>query len=90
MKAELITTGKELIELIGLGFEDALQIKSASLGQLEIRALDSIGFDNPNEREIVADSGLSMYELTMALGKLDLEGLIERANGGWRRRRSTV
>jgi DNA processing protein len=90
MKAELITTGKELIELIGLGFEDAPQIKSASLGQLEIRALDSIGFDNPNEREIVADSGLSMHELTMALGKLDLEGLIERANGGWRRRRSTV
>ncbi|MFM6981073.1 MAG: hypothetical protein ACKOWE_06700 [Micrococcales bacterium] len=60
------------------------------MGQLEVRALDAIGFDNPSESEIVADSGMSMHELTMALGNLDLDGLIERANGGWRRRRSTV
>jgi DNA processing protein len=90
MKAELITSGRELIELIGLSFDEADQIKRAGLGQLEVRAFDAIGFDNPNEREISADSGLSLHELTMALGNLDLEGLIERANGGWRRRRSTV
>lgn len=90
MKAELITNGKELIELVGLSFDEVDQIKRAGLGQLEVRALDAIGFDNPSEREIVADSGLSVHELTMALGNLDLEGLIERANGGWRRRRSTV
>jgi DNA processing protein len=90
LKAELITSGKELIELVGLNFDDDERIARAGLGQLEIRALDSIGFDNPSEREIIADSGLSVHELTMALGALDLEGLIERANGGWRRRRSTV
>ncbi len=90
MKAELISSGKDLIELVGLSFEEADQFKRAGLGQLEVRALDAIGFDSPNEREIIADSGLSMHELTMALGNLDLEGLIERANGGWRRRRSTV
>ncbi len=89
-KAELISSGSELLELVGISHSPTTQSSLAGLGAFETRALDSIGFDNPTDAEILADSGLTPRELATALGALDMVGLIERKKGGWQRRQTKV
>lgn len=89
-KAEVITSAAEVLDLVGLGAAAKGDSTISGLGPYETRALDSIGYDNPSEAEILADSGLTAKELSLAIGSLETAGIIERKSGGWKRTQTTV
>lgn len=86
---QLIVDAKHLIENLG-GPAAPSAAQLASLGALETRALDAIGFGECEVNDICLTAGLTSSEAKIALGSLELEGLVVRQNGRWRRTQTTV
>jgi DNA processing protein len=85
--AKLIQNGSDLKELLGHQLDLPL-FEMTSLSPNEVRALDAIGFHSSTFLEIQRNSGLASFELSSALGALELQGHIARVHAAWRRIRT--
>jgi DNA processing protein len=88
--ADLIQGPADLLEMAG--FSDLQQdFEMASLGALETRALDAVGFSPMGTGEIAKLAGLTANEARFALATLQLSGLLIQQGSKWiRAARSTV
>lgn len=88
--AELIQSPADLLEMAGFA-NLQLNQELASLGALETRALDAVGFSPMSTGEIAHLAGLTMNEVKFALATLQLSGLLFQQGSNWiRAGRSTV
>lgn len=80
-KAVLISTPRDLAELLGKRryFEEAFD----SLGNWEIRVLDSLGASAGTVEEVSKTAGLTTFETKTGLRKLAALGLVIRTSNGW-------
>jgi DNA processing protein len=91
LRATLIADGADLLELLSETVPAKLrELQLPGLGAFETRALDAIGFNLLSLDDICADSGLTRDEARMALGSLELDGLVSRSSEGWRRSQTTL
>jgi hypothetical protein len=76
---------RDLIELAG--FAQVELAETASLGELELRALDALTGRFQEQSVIAKRAGTTGIELAVALGGLEMTGRVERnAQGSWRKR----
>lgn len=80
---QLLARPQQILELAGLGLQVPLQLES--LGRLEKRALDAFGHRALEAWEVQRLSGLTVKENQIALGSLELLGLIERVGTSYSR-----
>jgi DNA processing protein len=83
LKAELITSGADVLELMGVNAEDEQLL--VGLGALETRVLDVIGFGEAGFAQICLEAGLTRDEARMGLSGLSLRGVVEQKADGWSR-----
>ena len=82
-QVHLLARPQQLLELAGLGFD--LSLQADSLGRLEKRALDAIGHLPMQAWQVQRLSGLTVKELQIALGSLEILGLVERVGTSYAR-----
>ena len=87
-RATLIVDAKDLIHQLSGRMQT--QPTLSGLGSLEIRALDAIGFGSLELAEICSAAGLTRDEARIALGSLELDGLVVRRNNAWVKQQTTV
>jgi len=79
----ILARPQQVLELAGIrGF---MPLPEAGLGKLETRALDCFGSAELQSWEVQRLSGLTVRETQIALGSLELLGLLERSGSGYRR-----
>lgn len=88
-RAELLVDGRDLVVQLGESF-DSGPSQLSGLGALETRALDAIGFASMELSEICNSAGLTRDEARIALGSLELDGIVVRRANAWVRERITV
>jgi len=82
---ELVTDPQCLPQLIRNSLDDFQDSLPAGMGALETRALDAFAAGENQLHQILRESGLTQKEGYLALGSLELLGLIERFGSGYRR-----
>ena len=80
---KLLARPQDVLKLLGAGVPDALTVKG--LGALESRALDTFGLTAIEAWEVQRLAGLTTRETQIALGSLEMQGLVERLGTGYRR-----
>jgi len=83
LAVEVLTSPEDALELIGLGGQ-AFELRSA-LGPLETRALDAFGRRTLTLLDVQRIAGLTFNEAQLAVGRLELEGYLERQFNGYRK-----
>lgn len=80
----LLTSAQDAIALVtGSWTQDELE--DQPIGPLETRALDAMSRSQIQESEIATKAGLTVRELIIALGRLQLLGLVAQGERGWRK-----
>jgi DNA processing protein len=87
-RAHLIGDAKDLAQQ--LSGRMLTQPTLSGLGSLETRALDAIGFGSLELAEICTEAGLTRDEARIALGSLELDGLVVRRSNAWVKQQTTV
>lgn len=80
---KILARPQQLLEIAGLGSN--LDMPDTGLGQFETRALDAFGSGVLQTWEIQRLSGLTVHETQIALGSLELLGLVSRSGTGYLR-----
>jgi DNA processing protein len=88
LRAKLIVDAKDLMHQ--LSGRMLTQPTLSGLGSLEIRALDAIGFGSLELAEVCSAAGLTRDEARIALGSLELDGLVVRRSNAWVKQQTTV
>lgn len=81
--AELVQSSNDFLEISGLK-ELGHGNQALTLGALETRALDAIGFEELTAPEIALSAGLTSSETDFALSALQLFGLVSYQRSRWR------
>lgn len=81
--AELVQGPSDFLEISGLK-EVGQGNQTLTLGALETRALDAIGFEELTAPEIALSAGLTSSETDFALSALKLFGLVSHQRSRWR------
>lgn len=81
--AELVQSSNDFLEISGLK-ELGHGNQALTLGALETRALDAIGFEQLTAPEIALSAGLTSSETDFALSALQLFGLVSYQRSRWR------
>lgn len=87
-EVQLLSKPQDLVELLGIA--RPLELVSPDLGALETRALDSFGKKVLAQADVQRIAGLTRLETQIALGRLELLGLIVRHNQGFKRLSNTL
>ena len=82
---ELVTDPQGLPALLKDPLDVADSPSSAGLGVLETRALDAFVSGENQLNQVLKESGLTAKEGYLALGSLELLGLVERFGSGYRK-----
>lgn len=83
LSVEVLTCPEDALEMIGLSGQ-AFELRSA-LGPLEVRALDAFGRRTLTLLDVQRIAGLTFNEAQLAVGRLELEGYLERQFNGYRK-----
>lgn len=81
---QLLTCAEDTLELIGLESKP-FELRE-SLGKLELRALDAFGRRTLTILDVQRIAGLTFSEAQLALGRLELDGYLERHINGYRKK----
>lgn len=85
---QLVLDSAHFLEKLG---GPAVPLKALeSMGALETRVFDAIGFGAVDVSEICSEAGLTRSEAHIALGSLELDGLVTRTANKWSRAQTTV
>jgi DNA processing protein len=93
--AQVITCEADMLALLGLSTNDEVSLTAApgtgsgavaNLGQEDQALLRSLSSSFTPVHEIAFQSGMSVRQVSDSLLRLEIAGLIEAGNGGYRRR----
>nr|WP_201469653.1 DNA-processing protein DprA [Microbacterium hydrocarbonoxydans] len=88
--ARCVTSAGEVRELWGSTTSAAAGVPEERIDAEQRRLLDAVGARTwVTATEIAGRAGLAPGRVTALLGVMDLEGLVERSEAGWRRKRET-
>lgn len=88
--ARCVTSAGEVRELWGSATDAAAESPEEHMDAEHRRLLDAVGTRNwVTATEIAGRAGLAPGRVTALLGVLDLEGVVERSESGWRRKRAS-
>lgn len=87
-EVQVLTCAKDALELIGMT-QSNFEFES-ELGVLEIRALDAFGRKTLSSFDVQRIAGLTLNEVQLALGKLEIGGFIERQIDGYRKTQNNL
>lgn len=88
--ARCVTSAGEVRELWGSGTDAAVAMPEDDIDAEQRRLLDAVGTRTwVTVTEIASRAGLAPGRVAALLGMLDLEGVVERSETGWRRKRAT-
>lgn len=82
-QVKILSRPQDALKLLGLGSYELAAARG--MGALEVRALDAFGVGYVETWEVQRLAGLTSRETQIALGSLELAGLIERQGTGYRR-----
>ena len=82
-EVQILARPQQVLELVGRSV--AAEASEEKLGQLERRALDTFGISPVEVWEVQRLAGLSVRETQIALGSLELLGLVQRVGGRYQR-----
>ena len=82
-RAALVATAQQAIDLAVGSAPELLSPFDDSLGPLEVRLLDALGLQPLGVERIAFKAGLTSSEMAIALGNLELRGLVRRSAAGW-------
>jgi DNA processing protein len=68
---------------LALGKAGWFQQELAGLGAFETRALDALEYKSMTEGQVASKAGLTLREVSIALGQLSLLGLVKQTDKGW-------
>jgi DNA processing protein len=85
---QVLTCATDALDLIGLA-EPAFELRE-SMGVLETRALDAFGKRTLGIIDVQRIAGLTFAEAQLALGRLELDGYLERHINGYRKSRHNL
>ena len=82
-EVQILARPKQVLELVGCSV--AAEATVEKLGQLERRALDTFGISPVEVWEVQRLAGLTVRETQIALGSLEVLGLVQRIGGRYQR-----